>query len=270
MRFAALFIVFPWALLTGCGAESAYRPEDLRPASDLGFASDMGFIPSDAAMLNDANLIAPAAWASLVPLDSNFQFDVNLPRPPAELEGYFSIVQRPAGTALAGAFSWKGSSGVYKLTFIPSAKLADASDFEVLIDGPLLSKPKVGVSTGSHPRVRHLQLDASGSTDLVLTMGFSEPMKDSSFVGKIEITYDSPRKAATINNFTKIDASTFKLTIPGGQVLAEPITLILKPGVQGMTGTALDPKSWDSPTDAMGNFEHELYGAGAQFVPEVQ
>ncbi len=267
MRFSAL-ITF---LLIGCSNGSPFRPVDLAgPPSDGGAASDMAFFPSDASMLNDANLTAPLAWVSLVPLDSTFQFDVNIPKMPSDLEGYFSIVQRPAGSALAGAFSWKGSAGVYKLTFIPSAKLTDATDYEVHIYGPLLIKPKVGITTGSHPRVRHLLLEPLGSSDLTLTLGFSEPMKDASFVGKVVVSSGSPAVPVSTTNFTKIDASTFKLTVPSGQMLATPIRLDLKPGVQAVSGTALDPKSWDSPTDVMGAFQYEFPGPGGEFVPELQ
>jgi len=264
MRFAALFII----LLAGCSESASNDPRDFGGPGDLGFAaSDMGFVASDASMLNDANLTSPLAWFSLVPLDSTFQFDVNLPKAPSELEGYFSIVQRPNMSPLAGAFSWKGTSGVYKLTFIPSAKLADGADFEVQITLP--GKPKVGISTGSHPRVRHALLAQSGATDMKMTLAFSEPMKDSTFIGKLVVTYDSPAKPITITNFAKVDSTTYSFTIPNGQTLAQPITLGLKPGVQAMTGTALDPKSWDSATDSMGTFEWNFFGAD-EFVPEVQ
>jgi hypothetical protein len=265
MRFAALFII----LLAGCAENASNDPRDFGgPASDMGAASfDLGFFPSDASMLNDANLTAPLAWVSLVPLDTQFLFDVNLPKAPSELEGYFSIVQRPNMSPLAGAFSWKGSSGVYKLTFIPSAKLADGADFEVQITLP--GKPKVGISTGSHPRVRRAKLSHSGASDMTMLVSFSEPMKESTFLGKLVASYDNPQKAITFTNFTKVDATTYSFTIPNGQTLAHPITLTLKPGIQAMTGTALDPKSWDSATEAMGSFEWNFFGAD-EFVPELQ
>jgi len=268
MRLAAPILL----CLAGCGGFGANTSPDLAgPHPDLGGAiSDMGAASDGSMVTPDVTLTSPAAWISLVPIDTSFAFDVSLPATPSQLESYFSVKPRAGGTALAGGFSWKGSAGVFKLTFIPSAKLADGADYIVEVNGPLITKPKVGFSTGSHPRVRALSMTPVGPSDVELVVTFSEPMKETSLAGKVMMRAGLLPGANLPFTLTMMDLANYKLTIPNGQAAALPLTLQIDASVQAMTGTALDPKSWDSLTDVSGGFEYAFQGPGGEFVPEIQ
>jgi hypothetical protein len=250
----------------GCGGDFAYSMNGSPDAAayestpDLGAApaSDLGFGAETIALTN------PAPLASDVLGATTFDFDAMLGNAPDRLEAGITITPRGTLTPLAGAFSWKSYSAGYKLSFIPSAPLTDANDFVISVADPrsTFAPPLLhtGISTGSHPRVTAVTLHAAGAgAGVYFTFTFSEPMSTPAVIASVSVTAGG--QAAS--GHALLDAANsqggYRFDLDAGHPLPAPIVLRIAAGPGGataLTGVALDPASWDSPTAASdGSFQ---------------
>ena len=237
-------------------------------APDAGAVSDLGAAP-----LGGVQLTAPQPLSSNLAITTSFDFAATLfGKTPDALEPLVSIKPHAGGTALQGAFSWKQTGpNTYSLELIPTG-LVDKTDYVVRVtdpDFPGRDLVHTGVSVGSHPRVRGVELfGENNATRVYFKIYFSEPMNATLLATKVGVSSGSGTtptavtgRLSAVTETGVTDGTEFRYDLDQGKGLAQPITLHVKSSAVASTGVALDPASWDSTTaDGNGDFYVDFIG----------
>lgn len=241
-------------LLAGCGGAGGIDAgnDASHVYSDGGgpfYSSDGGPDP----VVRGAGLGFPAAWASTVAPTSPLVFSVYGATPSWDaIEAAVHVTLRPTGEVVTGTYTHAPKQfGGQDLTFVPDAPLPTLADVKVGFDTcptcALTDASATGFSTGSHPRV--VRVDATSKSDpgyyAKLGLSFSEPMD-----------VDSVRAALSLDAGGAVpftldgggDQRQMTITPSVAVAVTSYFTLTLG-ACKAASGTALDPASWDSPTE---------------------
>jgi hypothetical protein len=247
------------AAIGACGGDNAvFQPVDMsNGGSDGGAASDLGSAADGASQSVSVTLSMPTPWESYVANTTDFEFLLNGSMAPQALEPFVQIMPYPTGSALSGAFNWVSTGpSAYQLNFLPAA-LTDSTDYVVTVANPFGGNPllKTGISIGSNPRVIHVALNVkknAASVGFVVT--FSEDMMPNT-TSEIVLTANGTAVPATVAQQAG-SSSIYTLDVTSPHNLAMPLVLKVKAAAMAASNMALNPASWDSPTDdGSGNFK---------------
>jgi hypothetical protein len=273
------------ALFAGCASMSLQPP----PGSDAAPPVDEAPPPSrDGGPVFDEaprpagetlHLSSPTAFASRVAPPPTIEFIVDTSAIHADVEAAITVGVH-GGADVAGSFSWHAPAQMVSrtaaaLTFTPNTPLAADTDYVVTVT-PSGSFNPIGeglydnakpdaqgrfhapFSTGSNPRLVRVvaiskELPSFANID-VIYWEMSEPMDTASLSSGFAVTVNGTPVAGSLS---AIDLS-FKLATPVPLATVMTYSLELGPQVTALTGTPLNPNSWDSPTLVNGHFSLTL------------
>jgi hypothetical protein len=237
--------------------------------SDMGV---MGFPSADAAgpgtsdlgTGNRARLQSPDPLSSNNGTSTTFEFLLGLTGgTPDQVQPLVSITPRKTGSPVVGAFTWKQiGPGQFSLDLLPTG-ITDRTDYVVQVGDPAGGRDLVhtGVSIGTHPRVRHVDLVSENMAQFVyFVVTFSELMDSSAFQGTVSVTAGTQTPPTAVPGKLGLPSPlqpglTYRFDLDSGKGLAQPITLHIKQTATASGGMPLDPKAWDSATvDGNGAF----------------
>jgi len=174
-------------------------------------------------------------------------------RQKSDVESWIAIAPRTSLlTPITGGFLWtQNPGGDYLLHFIPSAPLADNTDYEVkVVDAPSNTTVlATGFSTGSRPRVQGAALTAAMSgAQVYIDVTFSEAMSAQTIGPAVSVSAGGVAVAGAV---TQQGPASFRFTFSGGAGGATgAVALDVATTALSSSGAALLPDDWDSPTNA--------------------